>query len=583
MRYCQACHRCYGDGVEFCLFDHTPTRAATGLPLGIDDKYRLEQLIAHGGMGAVYRATHLALERPVAIKILRAELLADSVVRERFHREARAAARLKHPNIVAVYDFGLLPNGGAYLVMELIEGRSLREEMRTHAARHGQMRPERAALILAQVCAGIEAAHRHGIIHRDLKPDNVMIETPHYLDGEGAERVLVLDFGIAKLKDREGMLQGLTDEDVIVGTPNYISPEQCTGQPVDARSDVYALGVILYELLTGRVPFAGQNTSAVLLKHLQEPPAPPTRFRAELNRELEQVILRALAKNPQQRFASAAQFAEALLAAIKAAPSPEAASTSDEVTLRRVLAVPAAAGRDLAALPLPAEAGITGAGEVAPALALEERPRTKLYASVFVTALAAVGLLGYVWYGGWRTQTVTASPPSALDASAPGERVQTATRTVTAAAKSEQSLPVTLVKNEAPAVNPLLAERAQREVRALYAEWAAAAQRGDWPKHISFYAERVDYFRDGTLTRAKVAARKRSIFKQLDGYALRFSDQPQIVVRQLGSQPEAEVTFDRQWVLQRGRKQVTGRAHGLVTLRREARGWRIVSERQLKK
>lgn len=582
MRYCQACHHCYGDAIEFCLFDHSPTRNAAALPLLIDGKYRLEQLIAHGGMGAVYRATHVPLERPVAIKILRAELLADAVVRERFHREARAAARLKHPNIVAVYDFGLLASGGAYLVMELIEGRSLREEMRTHAARHGQMRPERVAFLLAQVCQGIEAAHRHGIIHRDLKPDNVMIETPTYPDG--AERVLVLDFGIAKLKDREGALQGLTDEDVIIGTPNYISPEQCTGQPVDARSDVYALGVILYEMLTGRVPFAGENTSAVLLKHLQEPPTPPTRFRTGLDRAMESVVLRALAKNPQQRFASAAQFAESLLAAAKVTARADVVAESDAETLQTVFRVPAAAGTGLIATPQPTKADTPNIGfavaELAPVLTIETRPRTMFYVSIWTTALVMIGLLGYVWYADWRTQTVTASTPPTADASAPSERVQTPTPAATLIA-AKQKLPVALVANETPPGNPLLVERAQREVRALYGEWTAAAQRGDWPKHMSFYAERVDYFRDGTLARARVEARKRSIFKPLDGFALRFSERPQITMKNPAG--EAEVAFDRQWVLRRGRKQVTGRARGLISLRREARGWRIVSERQIGK
>src|SRR5215831_9126459 len=338
MRYCQVCHRCFGDGVEYCLFDQTYTFLVEQLPVVIDGKYRLEQLIAHGGMGSVYRAVHQQLERPVAIKILRAEFLADRVIAERFNREARAVAKLKHPNIVAIYDFGSMPNGGAYLVMELIEGWSLREEMRTHSAGHGQMGAQRAVMILSQVCAGIEAAHRHGIIHRDLKPDNVMIEAT----AESAERVLVLDFGIAKLKDRDQGMQGITDENTVIGTPNYISPEQCTGQTVDARSDIYSLGVILYEMLTGRTPFASQDTASVLLRHLQEPPAPPSRFRAGLSRELELSVLRALAKNPSHRFSSAAQFAEHLSSAVAASGRyieefPEESEETTEVRVHRPL------------------------------------------------------------------------------------------------------------------------------------------------------------------------------------------------------------------------------------------------------
>ena len=151
MRYCPSCHRCFNDGVGFCLYDHSATFLVEALPPVIEGKYRLERLLAHGGMGSVYRAMHVQLERAVAIKILRAEYLADATIRERFHREARAAARLKHPNIVAIYDFGALPGGGAYLVMELVEGRSLREELRLQTARDGQMREERAVQLLAQV------------------------------------------------------------------------------------------------------------------------------------------------------------------------------------------------------------------------------------------------------------------------------------------------------------------------------------------------------------------------------------------------------------------------------------------------
>lgn|GEM_PF-2114829 len=629
MRYCQVCHRCFGDRVEFCLFDHTPTRAIRSLPLVIDGKYRLEQLIAHGGMGSVYRATHLQLERAVAIKILRAEYLADPAVSERFNREARAAARLKHPNIVAVYDFGILPNGGAYLVMELIVGRSLREEMRTQASRYGQMRPERAAAILSQICAGIEAAHRQGIVHRDLKPDNVMIETCD----DGTERVLVLDFGIAKLKDREHALQSITDENTVIGTPNYISPEQCTGQAVDARTDVYSLGVILYEMLTGRVPFASQNTSTVLLRHLQEPPAPPSRFRTGLSEEMEEVVLRALAKNPNHRFQSASQFAEDLVSAVRA--YPRIINDEDETLARRPVV---AAPQDAAPVPDLTLIGIAPRPAVfespppemvppkqviverVPQLLIEQTPRHKLYATLACIILLVIGTLGYTYRKEWSVQ---ADPGKRPEASSPdpargnpetgiradsraarlkGEGVQGSSQTLrnesTGTANSapsgeyekvkmeppvKHSLPVVPVKDEMTVPPAGSAERAQRELRTIYSDWAMAAVRGDWEKHMSYYGDQVEYFRNGVLPRSKIEVRKRNIFSGLDYYLLRFSESPQVYLKNSGGLQEADVIFERQWILRRGRKRVEGQAQGVITLRRDSRGWSIVSERQIKK
>ncbi len=603
MRYCQACHRCFGDAVEFCLFDQTPTREIETLPLIIEGKYRLEQLIAHGGMGSVYRATHLPLERAVAIKILRPDLLADATARERFNREARAAARLRHTNIVAVYDFGVLPGSSAYLVMELIEGRSLREEMRAHASRLGQMRPERAAAILTQVCAGIEVAHRQNIIHRDLKPDNVMIESAIGSSADATERVVVLDFGIAKLaklEDFQTTWQGLTDENMIIGTPNYISPEQCTGQPVDARSDVYSLGVILYEMLTGHVPFAGENTSVVLLKHLQEPPSPPRRFCQDINPQLEDVVLRALAKNPHHRFASAAEFAENIAAAVAARNSglklkihptklaSEILAVSEDsttMTAPRPKAIAAVAKREYQQSILIEQ---TTAETKAPTLIIERRPRRKLMASVIVMILGALTTMAYLLYSDWQANADGAdhtivSPADSKTASSPASDVQTGqTNKIPIDGNDEKTVPAVFIKANEPG-SSAAEEQLRSEVSTVYTEWAMSAVRGEWKKHADYYADRVEYFRDGTMTRAKVEARKRNIFGKLDSYWLRFSNSPQIVLKNFDGHQEADVIYDRSWTLRRGRKQSSGRAQGVITLRRLDDGWRIISEKQIKK
>jgi serine/threonine protein kinase/tetratricopeptide (TPR) repeat protein len=270
-------------------------------------RYRIERPLSRGGMGAVFEATQLGLDRPVAIKVLLPALSRDAKMQERFRREARSAAALRHPNIIQIYDYGISEHG-PYIVMELVRGGSLRQMVRS-----SQMSIERTVGIMEQICSAIAAAHDAGIIHRDLKPDNILIETQN----DGRLHAKVLDFGIAKLREAsiEEADTNLTGANVI-GSPNYMSPEQCMGAELDARSDIYSLGVVLYEMLTGRAPFSDAASVAVLVQHVNATPKRVTELRPEIPASIESVVMKALAKERDQRFDTAAEFAQLLRAAL---------------------------------------------------------------------------------------------------------------------------------------------------------------------------------------------------------------------------------------------------------------------------
>jgi serine/threonine-protein kinase len=322
MLQCPKCLRQFDAGETVCPNDGTllgadatmadegaaakPADALLGRVL--DDKYRLDERLGVGGMGTVYRATHLLIERPVAVKVLNPRLVADDTAKERFRREARAAGRLQHSNAVAVTDFGETREGLVYLVMELLEGRPLREVL----ARDAPLDPARAVSLMLQIAAAVEAAHEAGIIHRDLKPGNIfLVQRP-----DSPYIVKVLDFGIAKIAaDDEGnLMDTLTGTGVMIGTPRYMSPEQCDSAELTPASDVYSLGVILYEMLTGQTPFAGASPLALALKHSSESPRPPRELVATIPPALEAVVLHALEKAPDERPADAGEFRRELFA-----------------------------------------------------------------------------------------------------------------------------------------------------------------------------------------------------------------------------------------------------------------------------
>ena len=272
------------------------------VPQIIAGRFKIEREIGTGGMGTVYLATHLGLERRVAVKIIRSEIAGDEDVADRFLREARTMAKLRHPHAAMIFDAGSLPDGRHFIVMEFIEGETLSQAL----AREGRFPASKAVRIATEICDVLEEAHRLGIVHRDLKPSNILL---------GKRGVCVLDFGVAKVlasSAESTFTHASTGSGQLIGTPRYMSPEQCLGQRVGARSDLYSLGVLLYEMLAGRPPFTDPLQSALLIKQATAPAPPLPRLRQDIARPLALAVHTLLAKRPEDRPRTAA-LAKALL------------------------------------------------------------------------------------------------------------------------------------------------------------------------------------------------------------------------------------------------------------------------------
>ena len=328
MKRCPKCQAEYADDDAFCGNDgeplvvveqvkaaqeikkETPPPAAaqaekTDPLIGVlvDGKYELERRLGSGGMGTVYVARNKITDEQVAVKILNPDTDDDASMPERFKQEAEVATTIRHPNLVPVNDFGRTDDGLLYMVMEYVAGASLREVI----SKEKQLQPERVVNFGCQICSAISVVHDAEIVHRDLKPENVVIETI-----DERETARVLDFGIAKLLDRAG----LTRVGFVLGTPEYMSPEQARAQPLDHRSDIYSLGIILYELLSGQVPFSGPKPRKILIRHAIELPRPISELRSDLPEALARVCMRALEKSPDKRQQTATELAEELRASI---------------------------------------------------------------------------------------------------------------------------------------------------------------------------------------------------------------------------------------------------------------------------
>ncbi len=355
---CPLCHHRYDDGaLAFCPRDGARLlteqgREDTLTGVVVQQRYRVGRLLGQGGMARVYEAEHLATGRKVALKALLPRLVSDPAMVDRFRHEAKLIALVAHPNVVAIEDFGSLPGGSLFMVMELLRGRSLQDILDERP-----IDPALALDVAVQVCDAAQALHERNIVHRDLKPANVHLQRLDGAAGSPQVEVKVLDFGISKLLGEE--VSGLTRTGAVFGTPEYMSPEQAMGGRIDARADIYSIGVMLYRMLIGKVPFTADSFLAVLAKHMTEAPEWPASIAQQrgLSPDTERVVMKALNKPPELRFGSAAELAAALSALRK----EQARSISVVMGLgdsTEVLnAVPSARSSDIRVAPLASATG----------------------------------------------------------------------------------------------------------------------------------------------------------------------------------------------------------------------------------
>jgi serine/threonine protein kinase len=387
----------------------------------IANKFVVESFIGGGAMGAVYKAKQLSLDRAVAIKVLHADLVSDSTFIARFQREAKAASRLDHPNSMRVLDYGRDADGLCYIAMELLDGKSLFQILREA---RGPLDAPRTVNLTRQILAPLAVAHDMGILHRDLKPENIIVVTSKGDDGEVAEIVKVCDFGMAKILENKSAfdshVEKLTSHGVVIGTPEYMSPEQGKGEELDARSDLYSVGIILYQFLTGRLPFSADTPIATLLKHMVEEPRAPAEIEPDVHPGLEAICLRALKKAPADRYASAREMRSALRAAIETA-SPGARTSEGDVPVgfqeKKAEAPPSPFADDVPDAPEAANAGYEPPvprrrGRALMTLESTPEPRRSSPAIFFVLGLVVLGAGAVVLRV--RSQRATPPPPQVV-------------------------------------------------------------------------------------------------------------------------------------------------------------------------
>jgi len=427
LKICPTCSTEYPANERFCPRDGTALRSQGGgndlVGSILAERYHVLKKLGEGGMGQVYLAEHVKMGRRSAVKVMHPAMVNDADAIGRFNREAANASRINHPNVAGIYDFGETADGLVYLAMEFIEGETLTDLLKAN----GALPPARAAEITRQTAEALDVAHRMQIVHRDLKPDNIMITKDH----DANDCVKVVDFGIAKAANSEA--QNVTRTGMVVGTPEYMSPEQLSGAPLDGKSDLYSLGLVTFNMLTGKLPFPSDTTQSAMIMRLTERPRPLSEMKGDVTwpPALQAVMDKVLEKDVTQRYQNTREFSRALTAAVKDMPTrPSTAAGTIVMTPKGVDPVPAPT-RKSAAAPATAKA----AGSKVPMLVGG------------LVLLAAVG-------GGLAYMKSSSAPAATTTAAAPASPAPAAAPTPTPAGTPAAATPLGAPVSTLPAVSP---------------------------------------------------------------------------------------------------------------------------------